>query len=173
MRALGTPARVLVMALCLASCGDDGPPLTEVVLSINTDLETPFEVDGIRVMVSRMGVDEMMAVGTLGPGQPRLPRTVSLVHEGGRLGPFEARIQLTRGGGVVIERVVRFTFVERASLRLNVILAGACIDIFCSDAEESCGPIGDTNVVGCQSIDVPLQQLDGSASPLRGLDGGV
>ena len=163
---------LLPALLLVAACGDDA--LTEVVIVVNSDLDVPFEIDGLRVTVSRGG-DALQAVGGLGPGQPPFPRSVSVVNDSPSLGPFEARVQLTRGGATVVERLARFTFEAGARRRLDLVVPGACIDIDC-ESDETCGPLCDTNVVGCQDPAVDLAPFASSGLPLRAepsLDAGV
>lgn len=154
---------LLALGLALAGCGGE-EGLTEVVIVVDSDLEVPFDIDGLRVTVSR-GSDALQATGGLGPGQPPLPRTVSVVNESPTLGPFDARVELTRGGRLVVERLARFTFEAGARRRLTLIVPGACADVSCTEGQ-TCAPLGATNVVDCQDPSVTLSPFAGAGQPI-------
>jgi len=164
----------LVFAPTVA-CGG-GDPVTEVVIVVDSDLappdgspETLDEVDEIDVVITAPGGETQQATAELGPGRVRLPRALGVVHEGGRLGPFDVRVVARLRGSAVLTREARFSFVDGQSKRLYLQLLRSCRGMSC-DPGTSCGE------GGCGTLDVPLDDWTGSvAAPLMsiGADAGV
>jgi hypothetical protein len=93
-----------------------------------------------------------------------LPRTLSLLHETGALGPFNVSVSGRVGGGVVVSRQASFTFVPGETRVLVMHLSAACRTTACGGAE-TC------TENGCRGVDVPesaLEEWTGSPPTLGG-----
>ena len=137
-------APLIALTVALAGCSD---PVTEIVLEVDSDLTVPAELD-------RLGI-AVWAPGEPSSAEPRLaeadltedglPRTLTLVHGGGPLGPFAVRITGYDGTDDVVERELALTFEQDESLRLRVMLSEACADAACgvgsTCADGSCRPV--------------------------------
>lgn len=154
-----------LLALPLASCGGDG--LTEVVIVVDSDLRVPQDIDEVFIEVTSPGGELQTSSAPLGMGQPRLPRTLGMSHEGGRLGPFTVRVLGRDGGGTLVSRTARFSFEPGESLRLRVFLPASCVAVTC-DMDQTC------TEAGCAGIDVPeLEPWTGSVAALLSGDAGI
>lgn len=132
-------ARALTLALAVTLAGCAGDRLTEIVVVVDTDLATPTELDAIRlVAVAPGGTRETMTpVGN--PGDPTLPLSISLVHDGsGALGPLTVTAEGTLAGSVVVEQHRTTSWVEGRRRLLRLFLSRACRGVACATAEETC-----------------------------------
>ncbi|MBX3246614.1 MAG: hypothetical protein KF901_05470 [Myxococcales bacterium] len=134
-------SKVLLVAWALLGCQS---AVTEVVVVIDTDLQVPGRLDRLQLEVTGPDGRREEATATLGEGEAPLPRTLTLVHDGGVLGPFEVRARGLRGRAEVLERRARFDFVPGSSRVLTMNLVEACIDRDCRPGtcgEDGCEPI--------------------------------
>ena len=134
------------MILCL---GCDSGPRTEVIVSVDSNLSVPSELDHIRIDVVAPDGTTQSSQATLGEGQPPLPRTLGLVHTGGAIGPFEVTVTGLVGGAESLTRLGRFTFVVGQTLAFPLHLVRSCRDQPCS-GDATC------TETGCQSPDSTL-----------------
>lgn len=144
----------------LASTGCSPTPRTEVVLVVDTDLRGPGGVDTFYVEVTSPKGELQSATAMVADGA--LPRTLGLVHEGGRLGPYTARVEGRSGVTPLVSRRARFSFQEGRTLMVRVDLLAACVASTCT-GEETCA------AGGCRSIDLAPEELvewTGTPAPL-------
>lgn len=166
MKTLPTLLALALAASCSASCGGDST-LTEVVIVVDSDLDVPGDIDEIFIEVTSPRGELQTSSAPLGAGQPRLPRTLGMIHEGGRLGPFTVRVLARDAGGTRVSRTARFSFEQGESRRLRVFLPASCVAVTC-DTDQTCSESG------CAGIDVPeLEPWTGSVAPLLAGDAGI
>ena len=156
---LATVVSALVLSLVvLAGCSQT--PRTEVLLVVDTDLRGPDGIDTFVVNVFSPEGDAQLADAMIVDGA--LPRTLGLVHEGGRLGPFTAVVEGRRGVTPQLQRTVRFSFQQGRTLMLRVDLLAQCVGTSCL-GDQTCA------AGGCRSIDVAPEELvewTGTPAPL-------
>ena len=152
--------------VALAACGEGA---TRVVLVVD-DAQSfdDGEIDQVHVEVRAPDGTMMMSDASLGPGQPRLPRSLVLEHKGGRLGPFRAFVTARNNGGSILPPVeAAFSFVSGATQKLFVVVHKDCAMTRCG-AGQTCG------ANGCEPIDRdPLPEWDGRREALMASDAGV
>jgi hypothetical protein len=124
-------------------------PLTEAVITTDTDLAIPHDVDTVRWTVDATEIGGHVHAVQLPVGaQTRLPVVLPVVHEGGPLGPIVVVAQGLSGGAPVISRTARFYFVPKHSIVVSIDLARDCIGVACE--------LGQTCVDGaCAASEVP------------------
>ncbi len=122
-----------LLALCcawlLVACGSDG--MTQIEVTIDSDLEVPAELDRVRIEV--LGVRTRSAEADL--AEEGLPRTIGLYHSEGPLGPFSVRVGGFKGTTLVIEKTVETSFVRGKTIPLHVRLDRACKDLRCPSGQ--------------------------------------
>jgi len=123
-----------IALLALAGCAS---PITEVVLEVDSDFEPPSELTSIEIEVTSPDDETQMSMADLGGGEPELPRTLSMVHENGPLGPYVIEVVGFRRGMERVRRVAELTFIKDESRRLRIDLEAACETVSC-DAGETC-----------------------------------
>jgi len=139
--ALGRSSLLFVM-LWLGACSSSGSSATQIVVTVDSDLTVPAELDRVTIDVSdRATAPEASADLT----SQKLPRTISLVHDQGPLGPFTIKATGFLGAKRVIEKEVMTSFVEGKTVELALDLDRSCRAVFCET--------GRTCVAGsCQDI---------------------
>jgi hypothetical protein len=152
-------AALLLLTALAPACSS--PELTQVVVVVDSDDE-----DFTRVTLSFEGLSNAEPIDIDVTSDP-LPRRVTLVHDGGRLGPFGVTASAFRAGDnvPVLVEPRRGLFFERDHARmLKIDLLHDCID-HC-EAGEACfdGPT-------CAASDSPdatrLRPWEGEVRPLR------
>jgi hypothetical protein len=134
---------------------------TEILVVTDTDYAVPDEIDEMRIVVEAPDGSTSEATADFGGGDPAPPRTLGLVHEGGRLGPFHVRATGRLRGTTVITREAEVSFVSGRTLVLRLDLLSRCEGVTCG-AGESCGEDG------CASIEVDdLEEWNGQIPGLR------
>jgi len=123
-----------IASLALAGCAS---PITQVVLEVGSDFEAPSELTSIEIEVTSPDDVAQNSMADLGGDEPPLPRTLSLVHEQGPLGPYVIRVTGFRRGMERVRREAELTFVRDESRRLSLDLEAACETVTC-DAGETC-----------------------------------
>jgi hypothetical protein len=126
-------------ALLLACDGD----LTEIVVQVETDLAVPQSADRVEIDVFGLGPTTQSSGGSL--DSLRRTRTVTLVHEGGPLGPIEVVGRVLHRGAPVVERHARVWFAADRTVLLRLRLLASCVGVSCA-ADQTCGE------AGCRSI---------------------
>ena len=148
----------LVLALAAVGCGED--PVTQVIVVVDSDLIPPGELDHIAIDVTSPGGGLQTSMAALGPGEPALPRTLTLVHTTGALGPFTVRVDGRLEGASVVRREATFAFQPDQSLVLTMHLTRACQAI-------ACGPGQTCSESGCSSVDSTARLTVWTGTPPR------
>lgn len=146
-----------LLALTMAGCSPD--PLTELVVVINSDMASPGEFDGFRVVVTgndaQVATDRSYFLGDRA-GQVSLPADFGITpknHDASRR--LTVEVFATLGGATLFSTRAVTGFVEGKSLRLDMFLAKRCL----TEAAE-CQPNETCRVDGC----VP-EQVDPAGLP--------
>jgi alpha-tubulin suppressor-like RCC1 family protein len=159
------PAFAVAAAMCLlASCAADR---TEILVVVDSDLEVPAVIDGVRIDVEPPEGEPVFATADLGE-QP-LPRVLGLVHDGGSLGPLLVTATGQKGVGDVVARTASVSFVEGRTLVLRMWLLADCVGTVCGEGL-TCGDDGMCRDVLIQ----PDELLEWTGTPPRiDADGGA
>lgn len=144
---------LLLAILWLGACSRSGSSATQIVVTVDSDLRVPAEIDRVTIDVSdRATAPEASADLT----SQKLPRTIALVHDQGPLGPFTVKAIGFLGAKRVIEKEVMTSFVEGKTIELALDLDPACTEVFCE--------AGRTCIAGsCQDIPTVLPGNDAGA----------
>lgn len=143
-------ALAMLAASVLVACNQS--PRTQVMVVVDTDLRGPTGIDNVIATVIGPDGATQMSLATVGAGEPGWPRTLGLVWDGGRLGPFTVRLTGNRGGALLVERTARFSFQEGRTLVLRMDLLARCMG-------ESCGSGQTCGESGCRSVEVDPSEL--------------
>ena len=130
-----TPNNSVLSTLALALLVSCGGPTTQVIVSVDTDLAVPSELDAVRFVAMRGDRAPVERTATLMGGD--LPVELGLVHDDGPLGPVDVTISGMRGSTVVVERRLRFDFVRGRVLVVRVELSRACVGVAC-EGDRTC-----------------------------------
>ncbi|MGD8858795.1 MAG: hypothetical protein PVI30_02215 [Myxococcales bacterium] len=140
------------LAIGLLGCSSDEAPLTQIMVSVTTDLQVPAELDGVVITVSTATRQEEVTSPTLASADA-LPVTLGVQHVGGPLEGVRVSVIGTRGGQNVIQREAETEFVRGEIRELRMDLLAGCVGEPCPG--QTCGELG------CQPVDV-----DGSTLPV-------
>ncbi len=144
-------ALLLVLGL---GCGEDDNPATQIVLTVDTTLSVPGQIDAVRLDVTG-GMAPQERFQNL-PSDGDLPLVLALSQPEGEATMLELTIRGLKGGAGVVERRVRTMFVPEESRSLHVVLARECASLDCGG--DTCGNDGT-----CTSVDVgTLAGFDGT-----------
>lgn len=146
-------AGLVLAAAFAASAGCSEDPLTQLVVSVDTDLPSDA-FDTIRVEVVSPSGTRSSATFPIDGSLRRLPATLSLVHAGGALDPVSLVVAATRGPDLVVVRAVRTGFVANQTRTIHVRLLGLCAGVTCDPMVSTCNDDG-----VCDGIDVPAASL--------------
>ena len=125
--------RGLLIVLFSAGCHS---PLTEAVVTTDTDLSIPTDIDAVRWTVDATGIGgQVQTVELPLSDETRLPVVLPIVRESGPLGPIVVVAQGLSEGEPVVSRVARFHFVEGRSIVVPMNLARDCVGVTCNEAE--------------------------------------
>jgi hypothetical protein len=129
--------------LAAVSCSPETEPLTQVMVVVDSSMA---QIASVRVRVEGMG-DPKTATASDLKKQP-LPRTVAVVHRGGRLGPITIIAEaLADNGSTLVSRHAELSFVRGRNLMLELELEQRCVGIKCQS--------GDTCIDGaCEPVEV-------------------
>lgn len=109
----------------LLGCGGDPDALTQIRVTVDSDLEVPEELDRVTIAVTGMVTDQAASADLR--EQP-LPRHLTLVHEGGPLGPLRITATGFLGRTRVLERVVQTRFQAGKLITVEIELQRADTD---------------------------------------------
>lgn len=131
-------------ACALLACTSGSPDArSTLTLTITSSLEVPLELDLVTVRVSGQESANDPAADLL---QRSLPRTLTLVHESGPLGPFPVTVRGYHGTELVIRRDVNAAFPDSGNRDLTINLDRICKNVVCVPSETCelglCVPIG-------------------------------
>ncbi|MBW2461120.1 MAG: hypothetical protein JRH11_05705 [Deltaproteobacteria bacterium] len=136
-----------VLVVLFTGCGGDA---TEVLIVTDSDLPVPGGLDSLETTVTGPDGEDQRAVADL--TDTPLPRRLSVLHDGGPLGPFEVVVSGRLMGTPLVSRRARFEFVPGESRVLVMHLVASCITTTC--------PGGQTcTETGCRPVDVPPTEL--------------
>lgn len=145
-----TGRNALFLAVLLG-CADE-VKLTQVVITVDSDLSVPAEIDNVTLEVVGL-VRAMSANADL--TTRGFPRSLSLVHDGGTYGPLVVAVEGRLGTSVVVERTAEFAFERERTLALLVELASACVGHSCTGTDTCIAGTCTSRAVG------PLPRFDG------------
>lgn len=163
--------RCLIVTAIVFGCAS---PVPQILVVVDTDLEVPRQLEGVRFRVIGPRGDERDAFASFAAGDPR-PAVLSLAHRGGPLGPLTI-VATAEPSSLALQRVARVSFVPGEARMLRLSLLAQCASATCG-ADETCGE------GGCRPIDVAPSELEPWRGPPRtrdasapfvdaGLDGG-
>jgi hypothetical protein len=110
-----TRTHCALLAVCIAIATACAADRTQVVVVVDSDFTVPTELDGVRVEIT--SPDGTMRTSTGDLRAQGLPRTVTLVHEGGPLGPFRVHAEGMLAGTPRVERNAMFSFRDAKARR--------------------------------------------------------
>jgi hypothetical protein len=116
--------------LSLACSADKTNAPTQIVVTVDSDLAVPGDIDSVRIQVVGNGKSDVADADLT---KEPLPRTLGLVHSSGPLGPITIRATGLLAGEPVVEREVVTSFVEHSTSLLTIALESACKGVFCQD----------------------------------------
>ncbi|HEX5661519.1 MAG TPA: hypothetical protein VFX59_30225, partial [Polyangiales bacterium] len=125
----------LLLALCafvLLACPSESEEQTTLTLTITSDLRVPTELDLVTVRVAGQETENDPVADLLEHG---LPRTLTLVHESGPLGPFPITVRGYRGTELVIKVDTSASFPVRGNTDLTVHLDRTCFNVACGPSD--------------------------------------
>jgi hypothetical protein len=160
---------LLVGLVALGACHK---PRTEIVLTVDSNLSVPAELDQVHIVVaSEKTATRFDQTYDLGPGKTKLPIVLGLVPESDKSLAFRAVADGLKGGVVVVERSAVTSFVPDQTLALFLDLLRVCVRATCSSGE-TCGPQGTCVPESIQPADLPRYGAARDAGIGPGLDGG-
>jgi hypothetical protein len=152
---------VLYAALALAACSEE-LPLTEIVLAVDSDNPA---IERIEIQIENFGDGKTIKEPITDEND--WPRSLSLVHDGGPLGPIHITV---RGYGEGDEPLITeprrdIDFKQDQTLLLRVELWADCVNLCTEEAEPACIHGEDDEPV-CKSAEdaVELTKWNGSLS---------
>ncbi|MDB4989296.1 MAG: hypothetical protein JWN04_4474, partial [Myxococcaceae bacterium] len=119
---------VSLLSVTWAGCTSSSSA-TELTLTITSDLTVPDQLD--RVTVSVVG-QEVTDDPTADLRDKPLPRSLTLVHDSGPLGPLQITVRGWSGSQLVVQKDLQAWFLESAHAVLAVQLESACREMLCS-----------------------------------------
>lgn len=140
------------------------PPPTQLVVVVDTDLDVPAEIDGVRITVTRPDASRETESLDL-EDRSALPLTLAVIADGDALGPIDVVAEGLLDGATVLSRAARATLVRGESRMLVMHLVRSCVGRTCVPATLSCSEDG---CVGREVRDLPPW----TGTP-PGLDAGV
>jgi len=122
--------------LCLsfaASCASElGAP--RIILVVDSDLAVPLELDRVTVEVEGQTSDRPAEADLRTQG---LPRTVTLAHTAGPLGPVRVTVRGWLGPTALLSKQLALYFRTNAEQRVLVALSRDCLSVVCA-ADQTC-----------------------------------
>lgn len=128
-----TASRIGLLACLLSPACKEAEPLTELVIAVDSDWS---ELDRVRIEIEDFGGDDVIEADV---SDFPLPMTLSLIHDGGPLGPFGIKVSgfaKSDQKPAIVEPRRPLEFVAGKTRALRVVLRGACVG-FCSD-DQAC-----------------------------------
>jgi hypothetical protein len=161
----GVCAAGVLAALATTSCGGKAIPPGELVLTIQTDMALPKDVDMIRVEVSSYGAVQFSGDYPVGAGKLLVPATLGLLAPQGASKPYTIRVTARKAGKPRMLREVVTTIPTDRTAMLRVpiqwLCDGSAKETQSGEVESSC-PGGQTcTVAGCVDWNVDAASLPG------------
>ncbi len=172
-RAAGT-LWALALATALSGCASKAAPLTQLSVRVDSDLDVPAEIDRVKIAVTGLTAGQSSSADLLQQG---FPRKLTLVHDGGPLGPITVTASGWLGGTKVVEQAARASFVQNKTSQLSIRLDRACLSRFCDSGQTckqgSCSPISGGNLNGAGDAGMDAGADGGSDAATGPDDGGT
>jgi hypothetical protein len=137
--------RGALCVLALAACKPDDEPATQIIVSINSDLEIGAEITRVRVEIKSTSGSESstprtfnLSTGTPSGGRVRFPFSFGIQKGSAeRVTVTATGFGPTTGGmeGAVVERKENVRFEEGEALLLKIFLDDTCLGNVCNGAE--------------------------------------
>ncbi len=122
----------------LASCAEDVPRRTELVLVADTDIARVETIEfSIKGPDGRIKTAQG-AAGSRAPGS----RSLGFVYDGKTLGPFTLTATGLDQDDALLSRTAQVSFVEGKTLIVPLHLVESCIDVVCQKKAEQCTEYG-------------------------------
>jgi len=144
--------------LLLAACTT---PRTQIMVTTDTDLAIPSEIDGIVFEVT--GPEGTMVTATA--DLTALPAFLGVYHDSGPLEPVVVRVVGQLGAVDVVERRAQLAFQPERTVVLSMNLLASCVTTMCG-AGQTC------TETGCRSSLVDASGLEDWTGVPPGIDGG-
>jgi hypothetical protein len=122
----------LLLALCLLLACEPEVGETSILITVDSDLSVPEEID--RLSVDATGMRDGMDEPSADLREQDLPRSIALVHSGGPYGPFQIVVSAYHGTTLVAQKTLQTSFLPNIQSRLAVNLARGCANVFCGDS---------------------------------------
>ncbi|MBX3246844.1 MAG: hypothetical protein KF901_06665 [Myxococcales bacterium] len=120
-------------------CGCGVSPVTQLIVSVDTDLHVPTEIDSVELVVrGPSGGQEIRRLDLA--SRETLPMTASLVPVAA-LGPVEVEAVGRLAGREIVRRSAIVTLVRDETRVLPLFLLADCVEVVC-EGEETCGDEG-------------------------------
>ncbi len=136
----------ILLACALLGCDSGSRGESTLSLTIQSDLSVPTELDLVTVSVTGMDTPNDPAADLL---EHPLPRTLTLVHESGPLGPFPVKVYGYLGSDLVIREQLTVSFPESGNTDVTVNLERVCRNVACAPSstceQGKCVPIAGTD----------------------------
>lgn len=140
--------------------------LTEIMVSMNTDMEIPTQVDAIGMTVYYLEKDRLHRISDntwrVDPADPHatsLPATLGLLPGEDPHRLLEVKVAAYRSGREALERRARLNFVSGRVLLLRMHLLDGCLGVRCS-RDQTCGENGCEPIIK-NANDLPEYQIGG------------
>ena len=156
-----------LLALCgllaISSC-QVATPLTQVIVIIDSDLNVPIEMNGLRIFARSPLEGEFRLINgrLMATGPESLPRSVAFTHRGGPLGLIELRVEGQLDGAIVIAQGAEFSFRPEQTLALHIELRRSCLGVVCASGETCRDGSCDSVIIGIED----LTPYDGIPNPI-------
>ncbi|MBN2575788.1 MAG: hypothetical protein JXP73_14575 [Deltaproteobacteria bacterium] len=164
----------LVLVAALLALGACHKPRTEIVLTVDSNLSVPAELDQVHVVVaSEKSSTRFEQTYDLASGKTKLPIVLGLVPDADKKLGFRAVAQGLKNGVVVVERSAVTSFVPDQTLMLFLDLLRVCVQATCQTGE-TCGPQGVCVPETIKAADLPKYGTvrDAGSGVVQG-DGGL
>lgn len=127
-------------------------PLTEIVLTVDTDLAVAGELDHVKIDIQGSSADGgSLFVDVAATDAPTFPLSLGL-ESGGTLGPVDVSVEAWRGGSAAVGLHVRTAFVRGESRTMPLFLTMSCMGQLCQ-SDETC------SLGSCVPVDRPGTSL--------------
>jgi hypothetical protein len=107
----------LLPALAFVACTEQEKPTGQLVLALQTDLALPKDIDTVRIQVRSNGRDHFDRSYPFGPGENKIPATLTLLAGDDPKQPFELRVLAFRQGEIrTLSKTITTIPAERTAL---------------------------------------------------------
>ena len=164
MRCLNTLV-VFVVSLACPGCTADRP--TQIVVAVHSDLKAPAEMDRLTLTVHLSGSKVVDASYPLtGKGAAPLPATAAIQAGSDLSAKILVTVAAHKGGGQLLRRRARLSFIPERILLLRLDLTRACMGKTCPAQDQTCAG------TGCVPMDVDPSTLPDYSDAIAFADAG-